>query len=300
MARRAREVGGGPRGVPALGLALLLSAGAAQADTSRDIEALLAVEHDNNVTFGARSRDEVSDLAGQARLGYRQLHGLTPDRAWGFTAAIDTRQYRDHPRLGRVEAEAGGLWRQRFGRGLSAPVLDLELTAAHIESRSDIRTGSRWRAGGRVSRAFSDKLVGRAGARHERRRASDGEAFDQARSGAFVNADYLLRAGRTLYGTLGWQTGDVAVTADLGYGGDNYGGWSADEPDDAFGGESADRYAFGVEADIVHVTLGFHFGLDNMRALDASIQAVRGSVDGGGEYDRARLRVVYLHRFDPR
>lgn len=282
-------------------LALLVATTSASADTARQLDATIAVEHDDNVTFGGRSRDALSDNAGQLRLDYRQLHALDPDRAWGFTTAVDTRQYAEYSRLGEVQLEAGPVWRQRFGRGFYAPLLELSLTAARIESRSDLRTGNRWTAAGTLRRRMTDRITGQFGLHHSQRRASDSDAFDQERTGLFVHADYLLRAHRTLYGMLAWQTGDVAVTADLGYGGDSvYGGWAQGEADDAFGGEAEDRFAFAVEADLASVVVGYNHGFNRRNVIDTSIRATRGSVSGGPDYDRVELRVAYLYRFDLR
>jgi hypothetical protein len=290
-----------PHAAAVAALALLIPGPAAVADTARQLDATLALEYDDNVTFGGRSRDQLDDTAGQIRLAYRQLHEIDPDRAWGFSAAIDTRQYVEYTDLGQVHIEVGPIWRQRLGRGFFAPLLELSLTSARIEARSDLRTGSRWAAAGIIQRRMTDSITARAGLHHSQRRAPDSDAFDQDRTGLFVQTDYQLRAHRTLYATLAWQTGDVAVTTDLGYGAyPSYGGWADGDADDAFGGEAEDRFAFGVEADLASLGIGYNHGFDRMSAIDTSIRATRGSMSGGPDYDRIELRIAYLLHFDLR
>lgn len=260
------------------------------------LDTMAGVAYDDNVSFGSYGRDTRDDASGELRAAYRRYVEVGHDAAWGISAGLGTRQYVEYPRLGQVELEVGSVWRQRFGRGFHAPVVETGATVTWIESRSDIRTGYQVKLQGIGTRRMTDRITARGGVNVTVRRASDSDVFDQDRFGLFASGDYLVRSRHVLYGTLAIATGDVAVSSrshDPDDSNDNYYGLDVD-PDDAFGN---DWYAYGAEADIVSATLGYNFGIDRRRSIDASVEVVSASSSDVGDYDRTLVRLQYLHRF---
>lgn len=259
------------------------------------IDVEVGMTYDSNITLAELDDDILSDLSLAVALMQTTTRGIGFDTAWGWNVRADGRTFRDHSDLDELEVGIGLFLRHQPGRGFGAPVIEVGVSAAFIDSASDIRDGHTTQAGAMLTRRLTDRVAVRLGVRHTRRSARSGSVFNLSRNNVFVSADWFPRRNRVVYATWAHATGDVVSTAEPTLKIINAA--SAIEPDDAFGGADANRFAYRLDADVHILTLGMNLALGRHRSVDVSVQGLTASAEGGNDYDRLSTRLAWLQRF---
>lgn len=281
-------------------LLLLSTAGAAQEDDHDDdgggnIDLDVTAFYDSNVTL-AELDDDIADDAGiEVSVTWSRTEEGLQGRASGWSLAVRDTKFDEFDDLNQIELEAGAKYIAQFRRGFSAPVYEFSVTAKVIDSVSDLRDSWQVELGALMTRRLTDRLVGRLGTRLTRRRADDFDAFDNDRINLFANGDLRVSQRNVLYGTYIVSVGDVVSTAVPTLKIVNAA--EVIEPDDAFGGIPANRFAYRLDAVVHIVTVGWNHSLGPNRSLDLSAQGLAARADGDNDYERGAVRFSYLHRF---
>lgn len=290
----ARRVRRGRRLLPVLLAGAVSSAFADGPDRGRfsgDVTFL----YNDNVTRAERADDIADDVAVEARLAYGWSTPAITGSSFAWTAAVTGVKFNEFGDLDHVEVSGEVAYRVQFARGFGAPVYEASAMAAALDYGSRIRDGWRAEAGAMATKRLTDRLTGRAGFRVSRREASDYDVFDLERTNLFANVDWLATRRSVGYVTWVFSTGDVVSTATPTL----YIINAAEviEPDDAYGGAPANRFAYRLDADVNIVTLGYNRKLDADASIDLSLETLLAEAEGGNEYERMIARVSYLRRF---
>lgn len=251
--------------------------------------------YNDNVTRAERDDDIADDVAVEARLAYGWSTPAITGSSFAWTLAVTGVKFDAFSDLDHVEASGEVAYRVQFARGFGAPVYEVSATAAALDYGSRIRDGWQVEAGAMATKRFTDRLTGRAGFRVSRREATDYEVFDLERANVFANVDWLATRRSVGYATWVFSSGDVVSTARPTLGIINAA--AVIEPDDAYGGVPANRFAYRLDADVHIVTLGYNRKLDSDASLDLSLETLLAEAEGGNEYERMIARVSYLRRF---
>lgn len=258
---------------------------------SADVTAL----YNSNVTRAERDSDIADDSALEGTVSYsRSTEGLA-GRSWSWTLSAKGAKFAEYEDLDHAEVGAELGYRVQFARGFGAPVYEATLSVKALDYVSEIRDGWQAELGGLITKRLTDRIVSRAGFRLTRREATDYEVFDLRRGNVFVNGDWMADRKSVVYGTWIFSTGDVVSTAVPTL--DIVDAAEKIEPDDAFGGVPANRFAYRLNADVHIVTLGYNRSLGPSSSLDLSLEGLYAQADGGNEYRRAITRISYLRRF---
>ncbi len=280
---------------------LLLLPGAAVAqheeheEQGGDVDLDVTTFYDSNVTL-AELDDDIADDAGiEASFTWSRAEEGLQGSATGWSIGVRGTKFDEFSDLDQVELEAGAKYIAQFRRGFSAPVYEFSLDAKLIDSVSAIRDGWQVEVGALMTRRLTDRLVGRFGARVSHREANDFDAFDNDRVNLFVNSDLSTSARNVLYGTYILSLGDVVSTAVPTLKIVNAA--EVIEPDDAFGGIPANRFAYRLDAEVHIVTVGWNHSLGPSSSLDLSAQGLAAFAEGDNDYERGQVRLSFLHRF---
>lgn len=284
-----------------------LGAGRDAAGQSHYFDVSLDYLHDDNIGRAEFDRDILEDniviLSGS--LNMPQV--LDSRAGLLHSLRIEYAAHTEWEDLSALTASAASTFRYQPGASFSAPWYEAQLVAALLQHRdSDIRDGAQVRLNLAVGSNFTDRLVGRIGYRYELRRAWEEDVFDLDNHRFSGNLDYDVSERVTLYGTLGWQTGEVVSTATPRPQVLNAAEtWRLDEalserPAAAVpvgGFYPGDRYAYRIDADTLTGELGINLALSQKLALDLSALHFRAYGEGDNDYDGLLLRAGLLYRF---
>lgn len=279
-------------------LALSLTAGAAEDHVEHggpnltvDVTAL----YNDNVARAQRDVDIADDFAVEANVAISESTPAITGQSFSFEWSGKAVKFDRFDGLDHAEMAFEVGYRRQFARGFYAPIYQLSLKAARLFHDAELRDGYSLEFGGRVTRRFSDRWTGRTGFSLLRRGANDGDVFDLERDSLFVNLD--ARLSRHSLGYITWigAKGDVVSTAQPTFRiVDNA---EAIEPDTAFGGIPANRFAYRLDADVHILTLGVNVGIGPTTSLDLSVEGLTAEAADDIDYQRNIARVNLLHRF---
>lgn len=289
--------GGRPLLLAAL-LALPLTAGAAE-DPVHHREANLTVDatalYNDNVARAQRDVDIADDFAVEANVAISDSTSAITGQSFSFEWSGKAVKFDRFDGLDHAEMAFKVGYQRQFARGFYAPIYQLSLKAARLFHDAELRDGYSIEFGGRVTRRFSDRWTGRTGFNLLRRSANDGDVFDIERDSLFVNLDARLSQRSLGYITWIGAKGDVVSTAQPTFTiVDNA---EAIEPDTAFGGIPANRFAYRLDADVHILTLGVNFSIESSTSIDLSVETLTAEARDGIDYQRNIGRMSLLHRF---
>jgi len=283
--------------LPACALCLLLPAlvhageGHGGSSTSGDV----TLVYNSNVTNAEMKDDIADDYSLEGELSYTYSTPSLAGHSFHWTVSALGAKFDQFTNLDRAELKVEGAYDVQFTRGFSAPVYEFSASVKAIDSASVIRDGWQVELGAMATSELTDRVTARAGLRLTRREATDYDVFDLKRGNVFVNADWLKSSRSVFYGTYIFSRGDVVSTAvptlkiiDAA---------QVIEPDDAFGGVPANRFAYRLNADVNILTFGYNRAVGAQGAIDVSVESLFADADGGNQYQRTITRIAYLRRF---
>ena len=251
--------------------------------------------YNDNVTRAQRDVDIADDTAVEGGLSLSwSTPGLT-GQSFAFAMSGKAVKFNRFDGLDHAELAFEGAYRVQFARGFFAPVYELSFKAAKLEHEAALREGYQFEFGAMATKRLTDRLTGRTGLRLTRRGAEEGAVFDIERGNLFVNVDWRVTGGSLAYITWIGSRGDVVSTAQPTFPiVDNA---EAIEPDTAFGGAEANRFAYRLDADVHILTLGVNISLGPATSLDLSVEGLTADAVADIEYQRGIGRISLLHRF---
>lgn len=255
----------------------------------------LTAFHDSNVTLAEHDDDIDDDRGVEASATWTWSEGGLEGKTTAWNIGVKGVKFDKFEDLDRTELSAGWKYIVQFERGFHAPIYEVAVTGRLIDAVSDIRDSWELEARVMMTRRLTERLVGRLGGTVTQRKADGFDVYDNKRINLFVNADLRTSRQSVFYGTYILSAGDVVSTAvptlEIVEAAEKI------EPDDAFGGVGANRFAYRLDA-VTHIgTLGINRSLAPNRSLDLSIQGLSAYAEGDIDYQRALLRLSYLHRF---
>jgi len=285
------------RWVPALALLALapLPGHAAEGHGGSSINGSVTLLYNNNVTNAELNNDIDDDFSLEAEASYTYSTPALTGHSFHWTVSALGSRFSTYHDLDHAELKLEGAYDVQFTRGFSAPVYEFSASIKGIDSVSRIRDGWQAELGAMATSQLTDRLTGRTGVRLTKREATEYDVFDLERWNVFFNTDWMKSEHSVFYGTYIFSKGDVVSTAvptlkiiDAA---------DAIEPDDAFGGVPANRFAYRLNADVNILTLGYNHAVGPLSAIDLSVEGLFANADGGNEYQRTITRLAYLRRF---
>ena len=281
-------------------MSLVLVAGSSSAATDHEgnpaqLNGDVTWLYNDNVTRAQRDVDIADDNAVEGNLSLSWSTPGLQGQSFSFAMSGKAVKFDRFDGLDHAELAFEGAYRVQFARGFFAPFYELSAKAATLEHESALREGYQFELGAMATKRLTDRLTGRTGLRWTRRGAEEGSVFDLERANVFVNVDWRLTSGSLAYATWIGSTGDVVSTAQPTFTiVDNA---EAIEPDTAFGGAEANRFAYRLDADVHILTLGVNISLGPSTSLDLSVEGLTAEAVAGIEYQRGIGRISLLHRF---
>jgi len=276
---------------PALGLciALLLPSAARAIGWSAD----LGITYDNNVTLAEDASDILSDTFVSTSIAKSFSQALGEHSRLIYRPFVQVQAYDKYDGLSFVAAGVNITYQYRSSGAVLAPTWGVFAKSWIEDYKSDFRDSTRYSFGTSVRRVLTDRLTF-AAVLSANTRESDGLVWDTRDRSLLLNLDYELARRAALYITLDYRDGDIVSTAVPTLRIVN----TAQEiqPDDAFGGSAANRFAYRLKGQTLVGKLGLNFRLNEADSLDLSAWYAKADADGI-RYDRTIVSVAYLTRF---
>ncbi|MGE3848656.1 MAG: hypothetical protein AB7I01_17395 [Gammaproteobacteria bacterium] len=257
-------------------------------------DAEVSYVHDDNLGRAARGRDTVDDDALLARGGVNWLAPLSAQS--GLRAGLGA-SYQRQARwsdLSRAEVQGDLVFRHKPFATYAGPWFEVALAGAVSQFQdSALRDGGRVSSEFATGSALTDSLALRLGYRYTLQRAWREAVFDGDQHRVYLNVDARV-AEMTVYGTVGWQHGDVvSVSGDGALPRDSA---IAQAADPAFSDGRHPRTAYRLEADTWTAAAGFNLPLAAGLAFDASVGWFDADADAGARYRGWRVMAGLLFR----
>ena len=249
-----------------------------------------AYSNNDNVGFASEPEDIKEDdiVTLGARGNYTwQLSEIT---AFTDSAFVQYNSYSTYSDINNLRIGGKGEFVFVPRRGFTAPWYAVSALLYHAEYDIENRTGATLELRGTMGKRFTDRISGRAILGYNNRDAPDAFATDYAE--LVGRLDYLAGQLFTIYGGLGYRTGEITSTATPSQ--TIIDAATAIEPDPAIG---EGRFAYRLDADTVLGDIGLNWGFNRSAALDISVQYY--SADAGGDqldYDQTLVWLALLFR----
>jgi len=182
----------------------------------------------------------------------------------------------------------------RHIESLGEPTMSLRVDATYLDSETDNRDSSQLDiavAGSWEPSPFYDLTLG---SRLVNRKAKS-SVFNTRSATLFGQFNYYMTESLTLTSALSYQTGQVVSTATPSLSIVNNA--SVIEPDGAFGGHDARRFAYKLDATSVIVGLGIEYALSDAISADLSFQSISTKAVDPIEYDRNLMTLTMQYFF---
>lgn len=262
----------------------LLLAPSATADWGGRAELGLALDSNlNNGPGGDREAGAAAEAAVGADYRYRRLNGHVIDVDTRVRGSAETQA----ATLSAMQVQTRGRYRWRLGDGFSAPTLGLSAQVQWTDAGGRLRDRRGVRLAPLAEWPLTTTLSLRPSVAWEREWAR-GAVFDAERRHYGLELDIALRPDRLLYLGLGFQDGDVVLSAEAPPSLLMQSRAFASDP--AFPGFTAYR----VDGDTSLAWIGLNRGLRPGLAVDAQLRLIRTETDLGPRYDRQQLFLSLL------
>jgi hypothetical protein len=254
----------------------------------------VAFTADDNITRAQHSSDILEDNALSTAVGWNGHKQLGSASRLLYRLFARGEGWAEYDTLNNAAVGGNLTYQYRASGAFLAPTWALFAKAAVVEYNSELRDSNLYSLGASVRKAFTDR-IGFAGIVSGNWRDSESEVFDNSEWSLLLNLDYVLTGRSTLYFTANALDGDVVSTAapTLAI----VTAAEVIEPDDAFGGAAANRFAYRLQARTSVVTLGFNFAIAENHSLDISARLVDSQAGDEIEYQRRLGTIAYLARF---
>jgi hypothetical protein len=269
---------------------LLLFATLVRAAENLSVNADLGYVSDDNVSKAEASDDIFEDtfVSGSAGFSYKQELSFRSLLLYRGSVAFES--YDEFDGLNNVSLTGTIDYKIQFARGFGAAGYTLTAFVQEHDFESDMRDSTTLGVQGTVAKRFTDRIFSVFGLGYKVRE-SESDVFDTENARIFGNLDWLLADQLVSYATLQYVVGDVVSTARPTL--DIINAAKAIEPDDAFGGIEAGRFAYRLDGETALLTLGLNYGINSANSLDASVELLNSDADAI-EYYRTVYRLSYL------
>ncbi|MFO1434882.1 MAG: hypothetical protein U1F34_00360 [Gammaproteobacteria bacterium] len=263
--------------------------------------------YESNIGRAEHSHDVLSDNIAAFSAAYNLPYPLGERSGLLNTARLDYARHADQEDLSEFDASLGSQWRYKPGAAFTAPWLEASARAAVMQFQdSDIRDGASLRVGADIGRNFTDRLIARIGYRYEWRHAWDADVFNLSNHRLAGSFDLTLSDRLALYGSVGWQIGDLVSTATPSPAILNIS--EARALDTALSDRApgalrvgnyyqGDRVAYRLEGQTLTGEIGINYALSRTLALDLSVLRFDAAGDGDNDYHGYQARAGLLYRF---
>lgn len=271
----------------------LLSASLVRAAENFGVNADLGYVTDDNVSK-AQDRDDIFEdtfLSGSGGFSYKQE--LSFRSLLLYRGFVSFESYDEFDGLSNVALTGAIDYKIQFARGFGAAGYTLTAFIEERDFESDMRDSTILGVQGTVAKRLTDRIATTVGLSYKKRE-SESDVFDTESARIFGNLDWLLTDQMVSYATLQYVVGDVVSTASPTL--EIINAADAIEPDDAFGGAEAGRFAYRLSADTALFTLGLNYGINQANSLDASVELLSSDADAI-QYERTVFRLTYLVAF---
>lgn len=169
---------------------------------------------ENNLGRAQASVDRLDDFVTVIGLSANQVRPLSARQGLLFTAITEFRHFADFDDLDQAKVGAKAVYRFKPDQGFESWWYELGVAGAVLQhADSDLRDGGELVLQGSLGRRFGESTLFRGGYRFQHQRSWCAAVFDHDVHRVFGNLDWRATKRATLYGTLGWQTGDASSTA---------------------------------------------------------------------------------------
>jgi hypothetical protein len=281
-----------------IALSVICAAGNAGAQWAIDAEA--ARLYDSNVSHGQLAGDVLGDSVTRASVAVsRELYAVA-NSSVSLTGDAAVAEYDRYRSLSNTSLRATLTGRSKLGIGLTAPWLELSVSAARDAYRETQRNGDRYAAAFTGGQRFGESFDAQLGARYDRRRADNdvpddpeksGRAFDLQGRSLFAQANLAISQSLVANLGLNLRRGDVVSTAK-----ETPLIWasaSAISPDLAFGDE---RYAYRLSGGTTRsASLALSWALNAHSSINGRIADEHTRAHDGFGYHSKLLAIYYSY-----
>lgn len=263
--------------------------------------------HDDNIGRAERDADQLGDDIGSFSATAQLPQTGGTNSGWLHSLRLAYDRHGDWEDLSALTATVATTFRYKPGTGFRSPWFEPNLSLSLMEHQdSDIRDGTLLRTGLTLGSNLTDRLVARIGYRYDWRQSWDGEVFDLDNHRASGSIDFELTDRATVYGVLGWQTGDLVSTSTPSPKVLNASEVRAlDEAlsQRAPGAQRAgnffvgDRVAYRLGGDTLTGELGINVALTRKLAVDLSALHFDAWGEGDNDYDGLQVRAGLFYRY---
>lgn len=272
-----------------------LNATPALADGHVGVESEIAYTYDDNVTRAARDSDIRHDRIAALNVGINWRHTFAENFRLGLRTFAQGEHYAEHGGLANAGGGLSANLRYRSSGALLAPTVAVFGRISSLNYDSALRDSEFYNVGVSVHKGLTDR-VDFSGVLAHTTRDSSSRVFDTREASLLLNLDFRWAPRLTQYLTYNFLYGDIVASgAPTWLTLINY----AEEiqPDDAFGGASANVFAYRLDAQTHVATLGFNIAISEKQSIDLSARYARADADGDITYDRNIVSAAYLLKF---
>lgn len=270
--------------IPSLSLAL----------EAPDFNLEVSIVGDSNLNKAQSKIDISEDRFYELRASAAYFFNLNLKHALIVSGSMSNEEYTEFKGLSKTAAGLNLTWQFITRSGFNAPLYSLSISVEETDFETDIRDGQTLRFGANINKRLTDRITVISGLDFKQHEA-DSQVFDNRESRFFTNFDYVLNHQSTLYATYSFISGDIVSTATPTLVILNEA--EVLEPDNAFGGATANAIAYRLNAKTQVLNFGFNYAINERNSLDFSVMDIQSRANATIEYDRILFRATYLTRF---
>lgn len=265
---------------------------------SRDLQASISLQHDDNVTRASDGFAQPSDQVLSADIRQRFFIPMSEHTRGILDLQLEGKRYREFHGLSRLTGGVRGEVQYRSAATFDTPTFALFAEVNADQYASAARDGVRYGIGLSVQQNVTDRISVFGSVSHQGRQARN-TAFDQQYNAVKLNLDYAVTNAQTLYLGAEYRRGDSHTTTrpsllNTGYASFVY------QNDDAYTRQGF--YTYRYKGDTLISTLGYNISLNAFHALDFSWVRARSTPDVSGpastpHYLVNQFSIAYLFRF---
>lgn len=273
-------------------LACLLVLASAPLSAEPRWRAEAGLTQDSNLS-NTRDGGEVAGLGVDLGIGLDDPQQHASGAVWDRGLRLQLRGYPDDPALSAIEARLQTRYRQRWGRGFSAPIVGIGGQLATIDAGGRLRDRTVLRVEPLLEWPLTTTLSLHPRLSWQLQRGRS-PVFEGEQWSLGMDLELSPRADRLYYAGAAYQDGDVVLSEDLPAARLAAKGHTIDArasaPDPAFPG----RIAYRLDGRTRLLFVGFNRSLRPGLAIDLQARAARTEADRLGRYERYQLFISLL------
>ncbi len=252
------------------------------------------IGYDGNVANAEHGGQIPATGLGSMSLGLQYSHPITSDSQFVLRGTLAGDQYFHYVGLSDATATALARVLYRPDSGFYAPLFSLWGSADQSRFGSRMRDSADYRGGAFVREQLTTEISLRVGGVYSERH-SKSSVFDLRGQTATLDMDWQLTSSLLAYFGYGYRYGVVFSTGVPTL--QIIEAAKVIEPDDAFGGEAADEFAYRFEGHSQTGTLGFNYAFSPRLSIDLQATDTNTRAGWGNHYNHPSGMLSLLTRF---